>query len=308
MRRLLLIALSLLVVHQLALSQEMPSSDEQLQVGTVKLEWAPVSGASSYSLRFISEIDPNDSFQFESKTPQFSNQIPQGSYSFQIRSIDNDGPGPWSSPIKIQVEKLDTLNLIPEDKAVLDIDHKKNEDFVAFEWMPVPHASFYYFMINGRNGFKERIKSKETSLKLKLKKGVTYTWKAIPIQKNRVIHETQGKPFEFYIRGGRLDIPRISQEIPPRFQHVKWQKVKGAQAYSIKIFKRPLLEEQWTLLTQSEQASEIFPVTNKFEPAEYKIEVKAISKWAPHSETDVRQFTVKPRLTSHLQKTEEDSR
>lgn len=272
-------------------------SETKLQVGSVQLEWAPVEGASGYALQFISE-DGEDVFKFESKTPEFKNQIPQGRYSFQIRSIDKDGPGPWSSPIKINVERIETLNLSPADKAILEFAKGQTEDYIKFEWMPVPHASYYYFMINGRDGYKKRVKTRETELSLPLKKGHTYTWKTIPIQKNGVIHETQGKPFDFYIRGDQLSIPLISNELPPQFQHIKWQKISGAQAYRLKIFRRPLLENTWKLITETRLPGEIYQVNEAFEPGEYKIEVQALSKWVRHSESDQKIFTVKPTLTS----------
>lgn len=273
--------------------------NEQLEVGTLLLEWEPVEGATSYSLRFVS--DEGKRLSFESKTSRFESQLPSGRYKFQIRSHDKNGPGPWSEAVSVNVEKLDTLNLSPGDQAVLDYASSKTAK-VDFRWRSVADTRFYYFMINGDKGFRKRVRTEKTELHLELPRSQTYTWKTIPVQKSGAVHETQGKPFQFYIRGLKLKTPLLTEEIPPHSPHIKWEPVKGAEAYALKLSYRPLLETQWRVQLESVHRETLYALKEALKPGEYKIEVKALSKKAPYSGTDQKTFVIKPKLAELSQR------
>jgi hypothetical protein len=74
-------------------------SGEQINANTIRLTWDAVSGADGYEI----DIDEGTPIDVGDVTQYDATPLSVGSYDFRIRSYDEFGAGPWSSPIAVSV-------------------------------------------------------------------------------------------------------------------------------------------------------------------------------------------------------------
>lgn len=271
---------------------------------TLDIEWEKIEDATSYEIK-LTPATGGEVLKFTRSDTKLTQKLPQGTYKFQIRSRDKSSGyfGPWSEETEVEVTPRAVQLISPKEGEEI-AEPKQKRAQVEFQWTPIVGAKEYTLRIwfdeekNARE-FKSRVAKKV----LTLPTAKTYAWQVTFLTDRSIGYLAAPQIGNFKVLGKQLMKPILTEKVFPvttapntavTNQLVKWRGSTGAKSFKVKLSKRALDEESWTLVTEvpKQEASQL--QFEKLKPGAYKIEVVSQSPNRVSSEPAVYEFTVKP--------------
>ncbi len=213
----------------------------------VKIKWGVVPGAAAYEIVVFQGDKEITKKKLDGDSAVFKADLPVGSYTYQIRTIDRaQRAGAWTTAKAFAVKPGAPKPLSPEDGATSSIF--EDDTKVTFTWEKVEGATEYHVEIKQGNKaiFDETVTGTEVSVQLKPE---NYTWRVsslLPTGRGpaALTEKKESKPtrwLEFHVMQSKLEGPRLVFPVgefePPADgkMDLEWKSVDGASAYEVWI-------------------------------------------------------------------------
>ena len=274
------------------ISISMPSYAKEWQK-SIQLEWQETDGATGYEIEVFQKDSKKERFKNIKKEritdTSWATKLPPGRYKYRMRTFDNRNvAGPWGEDSFFEIPFLKLAPIYPKDSEVLFFK-KARKNVVNISYDPHPESSGYIIEIREKGTEKfRRYTTKKSSFKVPVKIGSTYEYRVF--FKGEFKDKTDKIPLIlFSVKLKPLKEPTISLSTT-RF--LKWEKIKGAQYYSVALFEKKSKKSKWRLKYRKKVFKKnLFKLSSRLDRAsDYRFEITARSPFYAASKKHVHRF------------------